>query len=287
MPLSLLRIGVRRGVRRAGLGGPDHEPAQVGRPAGARRPGTEHTGTWGADGSVVKSIDYAVVRIEADGYVRRLAGAPFSCEENGNPSLVRGLVDGPADTARFNMVSRVVSDPHGNVWVVDQRGCAVRRIAPDGHVTTVIGPDKACAKSIAAEDRVGLHELAWDAVHGELVSSASFTVAEPVHNMYNTVWRIRPNGEFRRVLYSHKVGRSSPAKHYLDGIWSLAVDPEGRIHIGSKIMARSGASVLAVLRVDEAGATVVPVTGAGYAGTPWVSATTPRTARPRACGSVG
>src|SRR5690606_17080655 len=55
----------------------------------------------GADGSVVKSIDYAVVRIEPDGYVRRLAGAPFACEEHGNASRVKGFVDGPADTARF------------------------------------------------------------------------------------------------------------------------------------------------------------------------------------------
>ncbi len=217
------------------------------------------------NGSVVKGIDYAVVRIESDGYVRRIAGAPFSCEENGNPSLVKGFVDGPADTARFDMVSRVMSDPHGNVWVVDQRGCALRRISPDGQVTTVIAPEQACGKSLAPEDRVGLHELAWDTVRGELVSSASFSVAMPVHNLYNTVWRIRPTGEFRRVLYSHKVGRISPAKHLLDGIWSLTVDPHGRIHVGSAIMARESSAVLAVLRVDEAGATVVRVTGASPA----------------------
>jgi hypothetical protein len=221
-----------------------------------------------ADGSVVKSIDYAVVRIEPDGYVRRLAGAPYACEEHGNASRVKGFVDGPADTARFDKATRVVSDPHGNVWVVDQNGCALRRIASDGQVTTVISPEQACGKSIAPENRVGLHEIAWDPANNELVSSASITVAQPVHNLYNTVWRIRPTGEFRRVLYSHKVGRSSPSKHYLDGIWSLAVSPQGRIHIGSKIVARSSASVLAVLRIDEAGATVVPVTGTGYAGAP-------------------
>lgn len=135
----------------------------------------------------------------------------------------------------------------------------------------MISPEQACGKSIAPEDRVGLHEIAWDPVNGELVSSASITVARPVHNLYNTVWRIRPTGEFKRVLYSHKVGRSSPAKHHMDGIWSLAVSPQGRIHIGSKIMARSSGAVLAVLHIDEASATVVPVTGASYAGGGFVS----------------
>ena len=88
-------------------------------------------------------------------------------------------------------------------------------------------------------------------------------MAVPVHNVYNTVWRIRRDGGFRRVLYSTKVGKS-PAKHQLDGISALAVDPEGRIHIASRIMSRESSAVLAVLRVVEAGATVVPVTGASY-----------------------
>lgn len=90
--------------------------------------------------------------------------------------------------------------------------------------------------------------------------SLTHTVAVPVHNLYTTVWRIKPTGEFRRVLYGTKVGKS-PAKHFLDGVSALAVDPQGRIHIASRIMKREGNRVLAVLRVDEAGATVVPVTG--------------------------
>lgn len=202
-----------------------------------------------------------MLRIGADGYVRRAAGAPDACEESGRASLVRGSVDGPADTARFNKVSRVMPDTQGNVWVVDQSACALRRIAPDGQVTTVISPEQACGKSLLPEDRVGLYELAWDAVHGELVSSASFPVAVPVHNMYNTVWRIRPNGEFRRILFSKKVSLS-PAKVNLDGISALAVDPEGRIHIASRFM--KFGSVLAVMRVDQVNATVVPVTGQGW-----------------------
>jgi hypothetical protein len=108
---------------------------------------------------------------------------------------------------------------------------------------------------------VALRNLTWDAAHGELISGRDFSVALPVHNLYTTVWRIKPNGEFRRVLFGTKVG-NSPAKVQIDGITAIAVDPSGRIHFGTRIMTNS--AVLLVVRVDEAGATVVPVTGGGF-----------------------
>jgi hypothetical protein len=218
----------------------------------------------GAGATLLKSIDYGMTRIETDGYVTRVAGAPFACEENGNPSHVRGLVDGPADSVRFNMVGPPVADSQGNVWVADQSECALRRIAPDGQVTTVIPPDIACpaSKTILPEDRLGLANLAWDAKHGELVGVRSFSVARPEHNWYTTIWRIKPTGEFRRVMFGKK-GGVSPTKQQVDGIQSaLAVDPEGRIYWGSRLMTNS--SVLLVLRVEEPAGTVVAVTGGGF-----------------------
>ncbi|MEO8677770.1 MAG: hypothetical protein ABI665_01910 [Vicinamibacterales bacterium] len=213
------------------------------------------------DGSLVTTTDYVIERIQTDGFVSRVAGAPSACEESGNASQVRGLVDGPADIARFNKVGSPAVDPQGNIWVPDQDECALRRISPDGQVTTVIPPEKVCATTIQPEDKVALRNLTWDAVHGELVGGRDFPVARPVHTLYTTVFRIKPNGEFRRVLFGKK-GGASPAKVQLDGIDSIAVDPQGRIHYGGRIMTNN--SVFMVLRVDEAGATVVPVTGGGF-----------------------
>lgn len=214
------------------------------------------------DGSLVKANEYAIVRIGADGFVKRLAGEPFACEESGQASRVRGATDGAADSSRFDKASKVLVDPAGNIWIVDQTGCSLRRLGTDGRVTTVITVEQSCGKNIVMEDRPALDLLAWDAVHDELVTAWSRPVAVPVHNLYSTVWRVKPSGEFRRVLYGTKVGKS-PAKHLIDGISALAVDPKGQIHIASQIMKREGGAVMAVLRVDEAGATVVPVTGAG------------------------
>jgi hypothetical protein len=212
-------------------------------------------------GAIVKATDFALVRIGTDGFVKRLAGAPFACEELGQASKVRGDANGAADLARFDRATKVLVDPQGNTWILDQVGCALRRLAPDGQVSTLISPEQACGKATPQEDRPALDLLAWDQVHGELVTAWSRPVALPVHNLYTTVWRIKPSGDYRRVLYGTKVGKS-PAKHLIDGVSAMAVDPQGQIHIASRIMKREGGSVLAVLRVDEAGATVVPVTGA-------------------------
>ena len=173
---------------------------------------------------------------------------------------MRGFVDGPADVARFEKVGKPVVDPQGNIWVPDQDECALRRISPDGQVTTVIPPEKICATSIKPEDKLGLRFLTWDPIHGELVGERDFPVAVPVHNWYTTVWRIKPTGEFSRVLFAKKLG-VSPAKLQAGGINSMAVDPQGRIFVATEITAFS---VKLVARVEEPGGTLVRVTGSAF-----------------------
>ena len=72
--------------------------------------------------------------ISPDGMVTTLAG-----------SGERGFQDGPADQTQFDGPYRVTVDRDGNIYVVDaivaeKRGNhAIRRIAPDGTVTTIVG----------------------------------------------------------------------------------------------------------------------------------------------------
>jgi DNA-binding beta-propeller fold protein YncE len=47
--------------------------------------------------------------------------------------------DGPADLARFNVPTAVVVDDQGNRYVSDRHNHVIRRIAPNGEVTTVAG----------------------------------------------------------------------------------------------------------------------------------------------------
>jgi hypothetical protein len=53
-------------------------------------------------------------------------------------SVAPGFADGPGQTARFERVLGVALDAEGNVFVADTDNFRVRRISPDGHVSTVI-----------------------------------------------------------------------------------------------------------------------------------------------------
>lgn len=52
---------------------------------------------------------------------------------------VRGLVDGPGATAQFNLPGGVALDAFGNLYVADGGNNCIRKISPDGMVTTVAG----------------------------------------------------------------------------------------------------------------------------------------------------
>ncbi|MFN8556905.1 MAG: hypothetical protein U0531_05990 [Dehalococcoidia bacterium] len=65
--------------------------------------------------------------ITPDGNVTTLAGG------------ARGFTDGQAGAARFNLPVALALDPSGALYVVDQGNDIIRRVGPDGAVTTVIG----------------------------------------------------------------------------------------------------------------------------------------------------
>ncbi|PPU06487.1 NHL repeat-containing protein [Xanthomonas arboricola] len=70
--------------------------------------------------------------IAPDGQVSTLAGGALP-----------GMADGVGDQARFDTPTDLKVDAHGVVWVADMRNDAIRRIAPDSSVSTLIGGDPA------------------------------------------------------------------------------------------------------------------------------------------------
>ncbi len=84
-------------------------------------------------GSVfVTDVFSATLRqISTDGNVSTIAGQPY----------VAGWVDGPRDTSLLSGLNAVVCDALGNIYVSCLNG--IRRIAPDGNVTTIAGAIKA------------------------------------------------------------------------------------------------------------------------------------------------
>lgn len=76
---------------------------------------------------VADRFNQVIRRIAPDGTVSTVAGRVHQ----------RGLIDGPASTALFNFPSALALDAAGNLYVADTT--AIRKVAPDGAVTTVAG----------------------------------------------------------------------------------------------------------------------------------------------------
>ena len=72
-----------------------------------------------------------VRKITPDGIVSTLSGR--------RDSFFSGSIDGPGNQARFGNLSGIAVDAAGNAWVSDIGFSTIRRIAPDGTTTTVLG----------------------------------------------------------------------------------------------------------------------------------------------------
>ena len=165
------------------------------------------------------------------------AGDPQSCAPQ-PPASVRDA---------FNDVGAAARDPEGNTWVMDHGRCRLQRVAPDGSVTTVLDAPQVCPHD-EPERYVRADRMVWDVVHGELVTAGSLIWTKaPKADLYSTVWRIRPDGAFRRVYLAGKLRKRLPS---IDGLGGLALDAKGRIVFGAGIV-RSGGG-FQILRLDEA-----------------------------------
>jgi sugar lactone lactonase YvrE len=75
------------------------------------------------------------VRVVRGGAISAFAGtgngAPNACSANGD--------GGPASAAGIGAPFGIAIDGSGNVFVVDSANCNVRRVSPDGTITTVVG----------------------------------------------------------------------------------------------------------------------------------------------------
>lgn len=178
------------------------------------------------DGSLVVADRYnqAIRRIAPDGTVTTIAGA------NG-----LGVRDGPADTAQFAGPRDVAIAPDGSIYVADTDGHRIRRIAPDGFVTTVAGGGSFLGQRDAEGERVTFADGP--------ASEARFTspigiVIDDFGDLYviehlRRVRRISPSGWVSTFAGSATAGqRDGPASRaQFFQLLAIAIDRHGALYV--------------------------------------------------------
>jgi sugar lactone lactonase YvrE len=95
----------------------------------------------GPDGTLYVADNNAVRKIAHDGSVVTLAGgrrARVAASANHAFKYTGGDVDGSAQVAEFAAPVALAVDGSGYVYVADENNMAIRRVAPDGNVVTLV-----------------------------------------------------------------------------------------------------------------------------------------------------
>ena len=165
---------------------------------------------------------------------------------------VPGVRDGSADRARFSDPFGVVSAPDGTVYVADAGDAQrIRRIAPDGTVSTFAGGELGYADATGAQARFRTPSgLAMDA-------AGALYVADTGNNL---IRRIAPDGVVTTVAGGLEAGfRDAPGSlARFNGPIGVAVDATGRIIVADSYNDR--------IRAIHPDGTVVTVAGTGEPG---------------------
>ena len=142
----------------------------------------------------------------------------------GQPGIA-GYADGSDGQALFRLPNNVAVDRAGNVYVADTANNVIRKITPDGTVSTLAG----LAGSHGSTDGTGSNALFWAPFGIAVDNSGNVYVADTANN---TIRKIKPGG----VVSTLAGSAGHPGK--ADGLdsearfrnpWDVAVDGSGNV----------------------------------------------------------
>lgn len=146
----------------------------------------------------------------------------------------------------FKDIGAAARDPQGHTWVMDYGRCQLKRVAPDGTVATLLDRPQVCPAD-DPEHSVRADVMVWDKVRGEMVMGGTLLWHKaPKADLYSTIWRVRPDGTFKRVYLAGKLRKGLP---HIDGLSGLTLDSKGHVIFGAGFVKDEGHQLL---KLDEA-----------------------------------
>jgi streptogramin lyase len=171
---------------------------------------------------VADHANHTVRKISPHGVVTTLAGSPGQA----------GHADGAGAAARFTFPKGVAVDPQGNTYVADTGNHTVRKITPEGVVTTLAG----LAGASGSTDGIG--------------SAARFSFpttifADASGHVYITdqgIRRISPNGTVETINLTGAITTADGAEVTVTSAGASAVDSQGQIYFVARPLQSDGPS---------------------------------------------
>jgi sugar lactone lactonase YvrE len=157
-----------------------------------------------------------VRKFTPDGAVTVLAGKPGA----------QGFADGRGPEARFDQATGITRDDAGNLYVADGGNAVIRKVTPDGAVTTVAG-------------KPGVHEWRDGDRETARLERPDAIAIDSAGNLFvgdytNTVRMVRPDGSVISVAgkpYSRGNADGTGSRARFDDIIAIACDDQGQVFV--------------------------------------------------------
>jgi sugar lactone lactonase YvrE len=197
----------------------------------------------GADGNlyVADTGNHTIRKITPDGLVTTLAGTAGA----------RGSANGTGAAAEFNVPWGVAADAAGNVYVADTYNYLIRKITPQGVVSTLAGKSGTQGGANGAGTNATFHGprgMTIDSA-GNLYITDWYGPGAPMLAQTSTfVRKITPAGEVTTVAGNYGNGPTPPV---FRDTWTITMDGAGNTYVASQNSVRKVTAAGAVSTVAE------------------------------------
>ena len=167
--------------------------------------------------------NYVIRKITSDGVVTTIAGSP----------TLRGSADGTGSNAQFDLPWGIAVGPSGNIYVADGGNNTIRKITPQGVVTTLAG----VAKNAGHVDGKGASARFYNPIGIAVDNSENIYVSDGptwysgIDPKLYSIRKITPDGVVSTFVKNYSIFDHEMQSGDLSYPSALAVDSSGNIYV--------------------------------------------------------